>query len=79
MEPKLAWCGGRTPYFHPWVDKVAQVVPNRTQSASKGAKMKPKCCPGCSKCGPKGVLKGGFVLRVAARRSVAFRVQRIAA
>ena len=37
LEPKLAmWVEGAT-YFHPWVDKVAQVVPNGAQSGSKGA------------------------------------------
>ena len=34
--PKLAWCAGRTIYFHPWVNKVAQVVPNGAQSAPEG-------------------------------------------
>ena len=34
--PKLAWCAVRTPYFHPWVNMVAQVVPNGAQSGSKG-------------------------------------------
>ena len=42
LEPKLAtWVAG-TPYFHPWVDKVAQVVPNGAQSGSKGAQRLPK-------------------------------------
>ena len=30
--PKLAWCAGRTTHFHPWVNMVAQVVPNGAQS-----------------------------------------------
>ena len=37
LEPKLDLCAVRTPYFHPWVDKVAQVVPNGAQSGPKGA------------------------------------------
>ena len=42
LEPKLAmWVDGFT-YFHPWVHKVAQVVPNGTQSGSKGAQRLPK-------------------------------------
>ena len=40
--PKLAWCAGRTSYFHPWVNMVAQVVPNGAQSGSKGAQRLPK-------------------------------------
>ena len=40
--PKLAWCAGRTPYFHPWVNMVAQVVPNGAQSGSKGVQRVPK-------------------------------------
>ena len=52
LEPKLALCAGRTTYFHPWVDKVAQVVPNGAQSGSKGAKRvptwRPKCSQGCT-------------------------------
>ena len=40
--PKLAWCAGRTPYFHPWVNMVAQVVPNGAQSGSKGVQRMPK-------------------------------------
>ena len=42
LEPKLARRAVRTPYFHPWVDKVAQVVPNGAQSGSKGAQRLPK-------------------------------------
>ena len=42
LEPKLAmWVDG-TSYFHPWVHKVAQVVPNGAQSGSKGAQRLPK-------------------------------------
>ena len=42
LEPKLAtWVDG-TPYFHPWVHKVAQVVPNGAQSGPKGAQRLPK-------------------------------------
>ena len=40
--PKLAWCARRTPYFHPWVNMVAQVVPNGAQSGSKGVQRVPK-------------------------------------
>ena len=40
--PKLAWCAGRTPHFHPWVSMVAQVVPNGAQSGSKGVQRVPK-------------------------------------
>ena len=40
--PKLAWCAARTPHFHPWVNMVAQVVPNGTQSGSKGVQRVPK-------------------------------------
>ena len=42
LEPKLAWCAGRTPHFHPWVNMVAQVVPNGAQSGSKGVQRVPK-------------------------------------
>ena len=42
LEPKLAWCAVRTPYFQPWVNMVAQVVPNGAQSGSKGAQRLPK-------------------------------------
>ena len=42
LEPKLAWCAGRTPHFQPWVNMVAQVVPNGAQSGSKGAQRLPK-------------------------------------
>ena len=42
LGPKLAtWVHG-TPYFHPWVHKVAQVVPNGAQSGPKGAQRLPK-------------------------------------
>ena len=42
VEPKLPrWVDG-TPDFHPWVHKVAQVVPNCAQSDSKGAQRLPK-------------------------------------
>ena len=40
--PKLAWCAGQTPHFHPWVNMVAQVVPNGAQSGSKGVQRMPK-------------------------------------
>ena len=40
--PKLAWCAARTTHFHPWVNMVAQVVPNGAQSSSKGAQRLPK-------------------------------------
>ena len=33
---------GKTQSFHPWVIKVAQVVPNAAQSNSKDAKSLPK-------------------------------------
>ena len=56
LEPKLAmWVAG-TPYFHPWVDKVAQVVPNGAQSGAKGAPRLPKW----SQNGPKSNLKPLF-------------------
>ena len=42
LEPKLELCAARTTYFHPWVDKVAQVVPNGAQSGSKGIQRVPK-------------------------------------
>ena len=42
LQPQLGLCVARTSYFHPWVDKVAQVVPNDAQSASKGAPKLPK-------------------------------------
>ena len=42
LEPKLDLCAVRTPYFHPWVDKVAQVVPNGAQSGFKGTQRLPK-------------------------------------
>jgi len=42
LEPKLAWCAGRTTYFHPWVNMVAKVVPNGAQSGSKGVQRVPK-------------------------------------
>ena len=53
MEPKLDLkldlCAGRTPQFHSWVDKVAQVVPKGAQmvarvakSCQNGAKILPK-------------------------------------
>ena len=34
--PKLAWCAGRTPHFHPWVNKVAQVVLKWSEKATQG-------------------------------------------
>ena len=39
---KLAWCAARTTHFHPWVNMVAQVVPNGAQSGSKGVQRVPK-------------------------------------
>ena len=42
LEPKLAWFAARTPHFHPWVNMVAQVVPNGAQSGSKGIQRVPK-------------------------------------
>ena len=66
LEPKLDLCAVRTPYFHPWVDKVAQVVPNDAQSASKGAqrlsKWSQNAAPGVQHVGPKLFQKGGFPL-----------------
>ena len=41
-RPKLAWCAARTTHFHPWVNMVAQVVPNGAQSDSKGVQRVPK-------------------------------------
>ena len=40
--PKLAWCAARTTHFHPWVNMVAQVVPNGAPSGSKGVQRMPK-------------------------------------
>ena len=66
LEPKLDLCAVRTPYFHPWVDKVAQVVPNDAQSTSKGAqrlsKWSQNAAPGVQHVGPKLFQKGGFPL-----------------
>ena len=42
LQPKLDLWPGRTPNFHPWVDKVAQVVTNGAQSGSRGAQSTPK-------------------------------------
>ena len=42
LEPKLALGGTSFPYFHPWVVKVAQVVPDGTQRRPKGAQRLPK-------------------------------------
>ena len=42
LQPKLDLLPARTPYFHPWVDKVAQVVTNGAQSGSRGAQSTPK-------------------------------------
>ena len=42
LEPKLAWCAGRTTHFQPLVDKFVQVVPNGAQSDSKGVQRVPK-------------------------------------
>ena len=53
LEPKLAMWVHRTTYFHPWVDKVAQVVPNGAQSGSKGAQRLPKWSQHGSKIRPK--------------------------
>ena len=36
LEPSSDSGGTLNPYFHPWVDKVAQVVPNGAQSGPKG-------------------------------------------
>ena len=53
LEPKLAmWVNG-TPHFHPWVQKVAQVVPNGAQSGSKGAQRLPKWSQNGTKMEPK--------------------------
>ena len=66
LEPKLAmWVDGFT-YFHPWVHKVAQVVPNGAQSGSKGAQSLPKwsqnAAQGLQNVGPRAPM-GGFPLR----------------
>ena len=53
LEPKLALCAVQTPYFHPWVDKVAKVVPNGAQSGSKGAQRLPKWSQNGTKMEPK--------------------------
>ena len=42
LEPKSDLGGTWTTYFHPWVNMVAQVVPNGAQSGSKGAQRLPK-------------------------------------
>ena len=42
LEPKLAWCAARTTHFQPWVNMVAQVVPNGAQSGSQDAQRLPK-------------------------------------
>ena len=42
LQPKLDLWPVRTPNFHPWVDKVAQVVTNGAQSGSRGAQSTPK-------------------------------------
>ena len=42
LEPKLAWCAAETLHFQPWVNMVAQVVPNGAQSGSKDAQRLPK-------------------------------------
>ena len=42
LQLKLDLGPVRTPYFHPWVDKVAQVVTNGAQSGSRGAQSTPK-------------------------------------
>ena len=53
LEPKLATWVDATPYFHPWVHKVAQVVPNGAQSGSKGAQRLPKWSQNGTKMEPK--------------------------
>ena len=57
LEPKLDLCAGRIPHFQPWFNKVAQVVPNDAQSASKGAqrlsKWSQNAAPGVQNVGPK--------------------------
>jgi len=35
-EPKLDLCEIQTTYFHPWVDKVAQLVPKELHRVPKG-------------------------------------------
>ena len=42
LEPRSDLGGNWTPYFHPWVNMVAQVVPNGAQSGSKGVQRVPK-------------------------------------
>ena len=49
LDLKSNLCAERTPYFHPWVDKGAQVVPKGaqmvarvTKSYTNGIKMLPK-------------------------------------
>ena len=53
LEPKLATWVTATTYFHPWVHKVAQVVPNGAQSGSKGAQRLPKWSQNGTKMEPK--------------------------
>ena len=65
LEPELAmWVAGTT-YFHPWVDKVAQVVPNGAQSGSKGAQRPSKWNQNAAQClqnaGPKLFHRGAFL------------------
>ena len=56
-EPKLDLCARQTTYFHPWVDKVAQVVPNGAQSGPKVLqrllKWSEKATQGLQNVGPK--------------------------
>ena len=63
LEPKSALGGNSFTYFHSWVVKVAQVVPDGTQRRPKGAQRLPKW----SQNGPQGLQNmifqwGGFPL-----------------
>ena len=65
LEPKLAMWVHRTSYFHPWVNKVAQVVPNGAQSGSKGSqklsKWSQNAAQGLQNVGPKLFQRGAFL------------------
>ncbi len=43
LAPKSDLGGTSTTHFHPWVAKVAQVVPNGAQSGPKGPQRLLKC------------------------------------
>ena len=57
LEPKSDLGGTWTTHFHPWVNMVAQVVPNGAQSGPKGPqrllKWSEKATQGLQNVGPK--------------------------